>query len=156
MLFLLEIINKHLLDQLQLFLWLIFQGASHDECRLFADQAQRQQAGGERAVLGQLAAATALYPEPGERYNLVPRAWLATWRVYMAAAAKRAVGAGAAPQALQDSVVVAAPLPAMCSCFKHFGHLMPLGDTSMSVLSAILDEIWLCKHTYSNGAAQSN
>ena len=52
-------------------------------------QAQRQQAGGERALLGQLAAGTVLYLEPGVRYNLVPAAWLAAWRSYMAAAAKK-------------------------------------------------------------------
>lgn len=52
-------------------------------------QAQRQQAGGERALLGQLAAGTSVYLEPGVRYNLVPRAWLVAWRSYMAAAGKK-------------------------------------------------------------------
>ena len=30
-----------------------------------------------------------LYLVPGARYNLVPRAWLATWRSYMADAGKK-------------------------------------------------------------------
>lgn len=52
-------------------------------------QAQRQQAGGERALLGQLAAGTPLYLEPGVQYQLVPRTWLEAWRSYMAAAGKK-------------------------------------------------------------------
>ena len=49
----------------------------------------REQAGTEKSLLAQLAANTAVHLEPGGRYVLLPRPWLATWRAYIGASGKR-------------------------------------------------------------------
>ena len=49
----------------------------------------REQAGTEKSLLAQLAANTTVHLEPGGRYALLPRPWLAAWRAYIGASGKR-------------------------------------------------------------------
>ena len=76
-------------------------------------QAQREQVGVERVRLAQLAASTPTYLEPGVRGYLVPRAWLATWRDFVAGASKRAAGAG---PAVPPPPLATAMVEALCDC----------------------------------------
>ena len=79
-------------------------------------QAQREQVSGERSLLAQLAAGTPMYLDPSSGSGggfLVPRAWLAGWREFVAGASKRA--AGAAP-AVPPRPLALAMEETMCSC----------------------------------------
>jgi len=69
----------------------------------------------ERVRLAQLAAGTPTYLEPGTRGHLVPRAWLATWRDFVAGASKRAAGAG---PAVPPPPLATAMAEALCDCHE--------------------------------------
>ncbi len=69
----------------------------------------------ERVRLAQLAAGTPTYLEPGARGHLVPRAWLATWRDFVAGASKRAAGAG---PAVPPPPLAMAMAEALCDCHE--------------------------------------
>ena len=78
-------------------------------------QAQREQVGAERVRLAQLAAGTPMYLEPGLDGRLVPRAWLAAWRDFVAGASKRAAGAG---PAIPPPSLAKAMMEALCDCHE--------------------------------------
>ena len=65
--------------------------------------------------LAQLAAGTPAYLEPGVSGFLVPRAWLAAWRDFVAGASKRAAGAG---PAVPPPFLAAAMAEALCECHE--------------------------------------